>query len=270
MPGSHEATQPNRQTRVSPDSRETRHRSPLGSILIVTDRPLPPELLTDQIRYYEARASEYDQWWERQGRYDRGPEATARWFSEREEVLAEFSALALRGDVLELACGTGIWTELIARTARSITAVDASSEMIELNRRRLGAAAQEVSYVQADLFDWEPTSRFDAVVFCFWISHIPSERLEPFLLTVAEALEPHGQVFFVDGKRQPDSTAIDHELPEPGSEIMVRNLNDGRAFRIIKNFWPAAELEARCKASGLNVTVEETATYFQYAYGERI
>ena len=31
-------------------------------------------ILLDQIAYYRARAGEYDQWWFRAGRYDRGPE----------------------------------------------------------------------------------------------------------------------------------------------------------------------------------------------------
>src|SRR6266508_6846961 len=54
---------------------------------------------------------EYDEWWQRRGRYDRGSEENARWFSERTEVLTAFDRLDLRGDVLELAPGTGIWTE---------------------------------------------------------------------------------------------------------------------------------------------------------------
>ncbi len=42
--------------------------------------PTPPddELLGEQAAYYRARAPEYDDWWQRTGRYDRGPEATAQ------------------------------------------------------------------------------------------------------------------------------------------------------------------------------------------------
>jgi SAM-dependent methyltransferase len=226
-------------------------------------------LLTEQIEYYRARVLEYDEWWDRLGRYDRGPQSNARWFSERSEVLTEFDDLDLHGDVLELAPGTGIWTERIVRTVRVLTAVDASEEMIAVNRDRLGDAAAKVTYVHADIFTWNPPRQFDAVVFCFWISHVPEERLDWFLRTVASALTSRGQIYFVDGKRQPDSTAIDHDLPDPGTQVMTRCLNDGRAYRIVKNFWPAAELESRCHMAGLNVTVTETATYFQVGHGER-
>ena len=141
--------------------------------------------------------------------------------------------------------------------------------MIAINRVRLGAAAAKVTYVQSDLFSWTPHRRFDAVVFCFWISHVPSERLEPFLRGVADALVAGGQVFFVDGRRQPSSTAVDHYLPEPGSEVMTRWLNDGRTFRIVKNFWESDDLERWCQRSGLDVTVVDTPTYFQYGVGSR-
>lgn len=36
-----------------------------------------PKLLAEQLAYYRARAGEYDQWFLREGRYDRGPEHRA-------------------------------------------------------------------------------------------------------------------------------------------------------------------------------------------------
>lgn len=226
-------------------------------------------VLTEQAEYYRARAVEYDEWWERLGRYDRGSEARKRWFTERAEVLTQLDRLQLRGDVLELACGTGIWTERLVATAKAVTAIDASEEMIAINRRRLGHAAAKVSYIQTDLFAWEPKRRFDAVVFCFWISHVPAERLERFLQAVAAALIPGGRLFFVDSKRDPSSTAVNHDLPDPDAEVMTRRLNDGSEYHIVKNFWPSPELESHCRLAGLEVSVSETATYFQYGKGKR-
>src|SRR5947209_1325070 len=135
-----------------------------------------PSVLTEMVGYYRARAAEYDEWWERAGRYDRGPEPNARWFAEREEVFAAFAALDLRGDVLELAPGTGIWTERLTRTADRIIAVDASQEMIAINRAKVGS--DRVSYLTADLFAWQPDRQYDGVCFGFWISHVPADRLD--------------------------------------------------------------------------------------------
>lgn len=226
-----------------------------------------PDVLTEMVAYYRARAAEYDEWWERAGRYDQGPERNARWFAEMREVYAALDALDMRGDVLELAPGTGIWTERLLRTAARITAVDASEEMVAISRAKLGS--DRVMYRIADLFAWQPERQYDGVAFGFWISHVPSDRLDGFLRTVAAALVPGGKVFFVDGRREPTTTAKDHVLPAIGDEVMARKLNDGRTYRIVKNFYDPAALAARCADAGLIVEVRETATNFIYGAGKR-
>src|SRR5579884_3468249 len=89
-------------------------------------------LLQQQIAYYRARAGEYDEWFLRQGRYDRGPGLNARWFAEVDEVRRALDAFAPAGSVLELAAGTGLWTEQLARHAARLTAVDSSPEALAL------------------------------------------------------------------------------------------------------------------------------------------
>jgi 2-polyprenyl-3-methyl-5-hydroxy-6-metoxy-1,4-benzoquinol methylase len=226
-----------------------------------------PDVLTDMVDYYRARAAEYDEWWYRQGRYDHGPEQNGRWFSEMHEVYAAFDALRFTGDVLELAPGIGIWTERLLKTADSITAVDASEEMVAINRAKV--RSDNVSYVIADLFTWRPGRQYDGVCFGFWISHVPTERLDGFLATVAGALRPGGKIFFVDGRREPTTTAKNHVLPDAGAQVMTRKLNDGRAYQIVKNFYDPDALAAQCARAGLTVDVRETATFFLYGAGTR-
>jgi 2-polyprenyl-3-methyl-5-hydroxy-6-metoxy-1,4-benzoquinol methylase len=230
---------------------------------------VPAPILGEMVDYYRARAAEYDEWFYRQGRFDRGEAANVAWFAESAEVFAAFDALNVAGDVLELAPGTGIWTERIARTATTVTAVDASPEMVAINQVKLGPAAARITYVLADLFAWQPEREYDACCFGFWISHVPLERLDDFLATVAQALRPSGKVFFVDGRREPTSTAANHQLPDLGEQVMTRKLNDGRAFQIVKNFFDPTELSAHCAAVGLDVDVRETATYFMYGVGAK-
>lgn len=230
---------------------------------------VPAPILGEMVDYYRARAAEYDEWFYRQGRFDRGEAANAAWFAESAEVFAAFDALGVTGEVLELAPGTGIWTERIAGIARSVTAVDASPEMVAINQAKLGPAAERVTYLLADLFAWQPEREYDACCFGFWISHVPLERLDAFLATVARALRPGGKVFFVDGRREPTSTANNHQLPDIGEQVMTRKLNDGRAYQIVKNFFDPAALAARCTAAGLEVEVRETATYFMYGVGAK-
>ena len=102
-------------------------------------------ILQEQIAYYRARAGEYDQWFLRLGRYDRGPDLNRRWFREIGLVTAALEAFAPAGQVLELACGTGLWTQHLVRYAAAVTALDSSPEVLVINRARLGAAG--VRYV---------------------------------------------------------------------------------------------------------------------------
>ena len=230
--------------------------------------PHDDTLLREQIAYYRARADEYDEWFLRQGRYDRGPEANARWFAEVAEVRAALEDFRPTGDVLELAAGTGLWTQRLVQTAAHITAVDASPEVLALNRERLGKAhAGHVTYVQADLFAWQPDRRYDAIFFGFWLSHVPPERFAGFWALVRAALAPGGRVFFVDSRYADTSTAVDHRLEGPEASAVTRRLNDGQAFRIVKVFYRPDELQQRLVDLGWGVTVRETERYFVYGYG---
>jgi demethylmenaquinone methyltransferase/2-methoxy-6-polyprenyl-1,4-benzoquinol methylase len=239
--------------------------------LVADQAPEPEDVLAEQVAYYRARAGEYDRWFYRQGRYDRGEAVRAAWFSELDEVRGALAELPIDGaEVLELAAGTGIWTQVLAERAAQVTAVDASPEMVAENRKRLGSQVGRVSFVLADLFAWASDRQWDAVVFCFWISHVPEVRLDRFLAGVSALVRPGGWVFFLDGRPEPTSTAADHVLPLPDQEVMIRRLDDGREYHIVKNFWPAAELEMRCRRAGLDVQVAETGLYFQYGRGRRV
>jgi 2-polyprenyl-3-methyl-5-hydroxy-6-metoxy-1,4-benzoquinol methylase len=145
------------------------------------------DLLEEMKRYYRERASEYDECFFRQGRYDRGPQMNARWFAEFGEVFAALDAFHLAGEVLELAAGTGIWTEGLIRTASTVTAVDASPEMLAINRAKV--CSPRVWYVLADLFSWHPERVYDAIFFGFWLSHVPQERLDDFLRSCTSMLD---------------------------------------------------------------------------------
>lgn len=228
---------------------------------------VPANVFGEMIAYYRARAAEYDQWWNRQGRYNRGADLNDRWFRERQQVYSAFDAIAFSGHVLELAPGTGTWTRRLAHMADSVTAIDASPEMLELNRANV--AGDNIRRIVADLFEWSPDRIYDGVVFGFWISHVPAERLATFLQTVAGAVRAGGPIFFVDGLKEPSSTAADHVLPKETEQIMTRNLNDGRAFGIVKCFHDLRALMNICNDAGFQITVKTTPTYFYYGIGTR-
>ena len=225
-----------------------------------------PDILADQIEYYKARANEYDEWFLRSGRYDYGPELNALWFAEVEEVRKVLDQFAPGGRVLELACGTGFWTQELARYAQSITGVDASPEVIEINRGRI--KNQNVRYIQADLLSWRPDSQYDVVFFSFWLSHVPPDRFDAFWALVRDSMAPGGRVFFIDSAYDPTTTARDQPLEKPEVVTMMRRLNDGREYRIIKVFYQPGKLEEQLAKTGWDVKVASTPRYFLYGMGQ--
>lgn len=222
-------------------------------------------LLAEQAHYYRRRAGEYDDWWLRRGRYDHGPDVNAQWFADAVEVQAALDRFEPAGEVLELACGTGLWTERLVPHATRVSAVDGSTEMLELCRARV--EDPRVRYVHADLFAWEPDTPYDVCFFGFWLSHVPEERFEMFWEKLRRALGPGGRVFFVDSSRHDLASAVDHRLSEPDDPTMLRRLADGSEYRIVKHFYEPQSLQRRLAALGWTVEVHSTPTFFIYGGG---
>lgn len=218
-------------------------------------------LIRQQIEYYRARAGEYDDWFQRKGRYFRGNEHRQIWLSEIDEVRENLKLTKPGGKILELACGTGLWTELLASVADSVVAVDSSPEAIDLNRRRnLG---KNIKFIKADLFNWTPNEKYDYVFFGFWLSHVPRSFFDNFWSMISNTLLENGQVFFVDSLFNQESTATDHDkLSKDGRA--KRKLNDGREFEIIKEFYEPLQLEITLKDRDWYGYVRSTKNFFLY------
>jgi demethylmenaquinone methyltransferase/2-methoxy-6-polyprenyl-1,4-benzoquinol methylase len=223
-------------------------------------------ILQQQIAYYQARAGEYDEWFLRQGRYDHGPALNEQWFAEVEEVVRALEAFGPRGRVLELACGTGLWTERLARYTDTLTALDSSSAVLALNRARVNDP--RVRYIETDLFSWQPDGEYDTVFFSFWLSHVPPERFAPFWEMVRASLTPDGRVFLIDSLFEQTSTARDHQLNGPEATTVTRSLNDGQQYEIVKVFYTPETLTAKLAPLGWQMDMHATEHYFLYGSGE--
>ena len=229
--------------------------------------PTDDELLTEQVAYYRARAPEYERWWERSHQYELDPSEKADW--DREVALLEAWVGGQRpeGDVLELACGTGIWTRRLAGMAAHVTAVDSSEEVMSLNRDRLGAADRDrVEFVQADLFGWRPARTYDVVFFSFWLSHVPPSRIGVFWGMVGAALRPGGRVLFIDNRFNPRSWPY----LEPDTYVQERSdLSSGERFHIVKRYLEPGRLDAELHSLGWRSATFATHRFFIYGSATR-
>lgn len=193
-------------------------------------------LLADQLAYYRAYAPDYDLEY-----------AGQSW----EHCIDE---LPITGDVLELACGTGHWTPLLAERARSVTAVDAAPEVLTLARQRVSQDAP-VEFVQADLFGWRPPRRYDTVFFGFWLTHVPPARFAAFWSLVGAALAPDGRACFLDDSEH----AREFEQVQPGRAVPTvwRPLRDGGQHSVVKVFYEPSDLAAKLAELGWSASIRK-------------
>jgi len=228
-------------------------------------------LLDEQVRYYRARAGEYDEWWLRRGRYDRGAAFNEAFLADAatvEQALCAHLDAARPARALEMACGTGLFTRHVAPRVGHLTAVDASPEVLAMNRARM-ADGPPVEYVQADLFAWRPAARYDFVFMSFWLSHVPDARFAAFWSTVEAAVAPGGVAYVIDSAHEPTSTARDHPVPSPDAGVVLRKLDDGRSFNIVKVFREPDALAARLAALGWRGAFTRTPRYFVHGVARR-
>jgi demethylmenaquinone methyltransferase/2-methoxy-6-polyprenyl-1,4-benzoquinol methylase len=216
------------------------------------------ELVRSQIAYYDERAPTYEDWWFRRGAHDRGPWVNDRWFAETALARADLASLDLTGDVLELACGSGIWTRQLARSARRVVAVDASPEMLRLNR--LAVADPHVDHRLADVFEWDTDERFDLIVAGFFVSHIPPSRFVGFWGKLASWLREGGIVWLVDDANPWNTPPADASSLAETHHAHRRTVGD-REYTIVKRFYRPDLLAEELDRIGWDADIRSTGEH---------
>ena len=209
------------------------------------------DLLEEQLAFYRAGAVSYESWhtevFERNsgGRFG---EISRR---DRTRVLVDLGRHTPHGHVLELAAGTGSYTPALLASATSVTAVDASAESLFLARRKLAAFSSRLTFVEANIFDWRPSRRYDTVFFAYWLSHVPLSRFDAFWRLVGDALSPGGHVFLVDSTgtegdiSYTSTSGSSYSARDNLADQVSRRELDGRTYHVVRIAWRSAELALR-------------------------
>lgn len=218
-----------------------------------------PAATDDLLAYYEARAPEYDEWYLRRGRYDRGAIDNAAWNADLDLAGLWLDGLPIKGEIVELAAGTGWWSPLLAGKGE-LSLYDAVPATLERARDRLVAHGLRAHLHVRDAWA-EPDRQVDAVFAGFWLSHVSRERIGEFLGIVGRWLKPGGIFAFIDSLPDPASGAADH--PPPSGDRSTRRVADGREFTIVKVFYGREELEAALRDAGFaEAEVGQTPRFF--------
>jgi demethylmenaquinone methyltransferase/2-methoxy-6-polyprenyl-1,4-benzoquinol methylase len=201
---------------------------------------------TRLIDYYSRRVPEYEEIY-------RLPERQV----DLRALAAFLPGLVAGRDVLEIACGTGYWTERMTPAARSWLATDLSAEMLDAARGKSYPSGR-VRFAQADAYALESLpGRFDALVSGFLWSHLPRTELPALTAALARRLQPGARMVFFDNRYVAGSSSPMSRYDQDGNTWQRRQLRDGSSFEVIKNFPTAGELLAAGRAIGGAATVIE-------------
>ncbi|MDB5250017.1 MAG: putative methyltransferase [Segetibacter sp.] len=181
-------------------------------------------MYSDLISYYEDRAKEYEKIYSK---------------AERQSdllVAAQILQDLFAGKrVFEIACGTGYWTEIIAKTAHSIVATDINDAVIEVAKSKIYSPAN-VNFQIADLFKLENTNKYDSLFGGFIWSHILLQDLNTFIDIANSLAEKGGTVVFMDNNYVDGSNLSITGKDSVGNTYQTRTLENGTTHQILKNF----------------------------------
>lgn len=179
---------------------------------------------TDMISYYKDRAVEYEKIYTK-------PERQADLLKATEILQSFFTGK----DVMEIACGTGYWTERIATVANSILATDINEAVLNIARLKTYTNAT-VEFNAADMYTLPPNKKYQSLFGGFIWSHVKLQELDLFVNTINRLVPPGSTIVFMDNNYVTGSSLPVASKDELGNTYQLRNLENGTTHSVIKNF----------------------------------
>jgi ubiquinone/menaquinone biosynthesis C-methylase UbiE len=209
---------------------------------------------TDLVDYYAKRANEYERIYPK---------------PERQKDLASLQKLFRQffagQSVLEIACGTGYWTQVVAETAKSITATDINDEVLQIARVKNYAGT--VNFQKVDAFDLSfPKNSFTAGLAAAWWSHLRKAQIRDFLFQFHRLFSPGSIIVFMDNRFVPGSNTPIARTDAEGNTYQLRKLENGDEHEVLKNFPSEKEVREIIADLAAEISWTELQYYWFLAY----
>jgi demethylmenaquinone methyltransferase/2-methoxy-6-polyprenyl-1,4-benzoquinol methylase len=211
------------------------------------------------VEYYAQRAQEYERVYEK---------------PERQEDLARImdwlqSELAHK-EILEIACGTGYWTQPISRTAKSVLATDINPEVLEIAKAK-PYPRQNVRFALHDIYAlFKIPGAFNALFGGFIWSHIPLQDLDHFLAEVAKRINAGGKIVFIDNLYVAGNSSPLVGQDEYGNTYQERVLLDGSKHSILKNYPTEEFIRSKLAGQADQVRLNNLQYYWLLSYEKNV
>ena len=211
----------------------------------------------DMISYYRDRAEEYDRnAYSEEKQRDRQPDI--------QKAILIIQEVFAKKNVLEIAAGTGFWTEKIAATALSVTATDINENAIEFAKEK-SFPRDNVRFQVRDMYTLGDLPKHDALFGGFIFSHILKQDYDRFLDTINKYVVPGGTIVLMDNNRTLTPRPADR-TDEQGNNYRLRTLEDWSKHEIAKNYPTEDEFRDLLRNRSTNMDFQDMEHYWILIY----
>ena len=201
--------------------------------------------------YYDKRSGEYEKIYDKPER-----QAELAWL--RQRIPQVFAGR----DVLEIACGTGYWTQFIAPAARHVHAFDINDSVLEIAAEK-PIPPGRATFFKADALSLEGAPEgCDAAFAGFWWSHVKKSDLDRFVHALSTKLRPGSVVAMLDNSYAEGSSTPVSRRDAEGNAYQMRTLANGERHEVLKNFPSALELTEAVRPVAREAHLESLAYYW--------
>ncbi len=206
----------------------------------------------DMIKYYEERATEYDLVYQI-------PEEQP----DLQKATNLFQEIVAGKNVVEIACGTGFWTEAMAQTAHSVYATDINQRVIHIAQQR--QVHKNISYHVLDMHQIQTDKKWDILFGGFIWSHLLLQEIPGFLQKLHSIINRDGMFIFIDSKQKENSVHDAkniHRTDKFGNTFQCRTLLNGTQHEVVKNFPSSAFLKEQFSKIGYDIQFVQLDYYW--------
>lgn len=209
-------------------------------------------MISNQLaQYYAVNADNYDQVY-----------AVEETFDDLDDLQEMIAELLDGHKVLELACGTAYWTELIADVAESVHATDISPEMIALAETR-GLDEDIVSLEVMDAMNLpQAEGQYTAVFAAGWWSHVKREEQDKYLKQIRAKLGKDILLVLLDANYVDNFTTPIARTDAEGNTYQILPGDDGQRYEVLRNYPKDSALRKRFAAHARELRIQRLEHYF--------
>lgn len=208
--------------------------------------------------YYNHRAKEYEEIYHRNDPVRQ---------EEQSAIVSAIKESFVNRHVLEIACGTGYWTKIVADVASSVTAIDISQEMLAIAKQK-SLPFNKVKFYEGDAYCLKSIpGKFNAGLANFWFSHVPKAGINGFLQGFHKTLGRGTVVFMADNIYVP---GVGGELIKKDNiedTFKLRILSNGLQYEVLKNYYNTRQLYSIFTFNeAINLQIHEDKNFWWLTY----